>query len=56
MDRFFSVIMYILWTATIAAILGTTFTNFQYTDLNVLSGVLLAFAVINSLFMVLGKK
>ena len=56
MDRFFSVIMYILWTATIIAILSTTFTNFQYFDLNVLAGVLLSFAVVNSLFMTLGKK
>lgn len=56
MERFFSVVMYILWTATIIAILATTFTNFQYFDLNVLAGILLVFAVINSLFMTLGKK
>ncbi|MCC6758719.1 MAG: hypothetical protein IT395_03730 [Candidatus Omnitrophica bacterium] len=56
MDRFFSVIMYILWTATIIAILSTTFTNFQYFDLNVLAGLLLFFAVINSIFMAVKKK
>ena len=56
MERFFSVVMYILWTVTIIAILSTTFTNFQYVDLNILSGVLLLFAVINSMFMMLNKK
>lgn len=56
MERFFSVVMYILWTATIIAILSTTFTNFQYADLNILSGILLVFAVINSIFMMANKK
>lgn len=48
--------MYILWIVTIIAVLGTTFTNFQYEDLNILAGVLLFFALINTLFMIFTKK
>jgi len=52
-----SIVMYILWTFTIIAILAATFTNYQYPDLNLMAGVLLAFAVINSLFAASqGKK
>lgn len=50
MGRFFSIVMYLLWTATIIVVLSTTFTNFQYEDLNLLAGILLFLAVINSIF------
>lgn len=56
MERFLSIFMYILWTAAIIAVLSTTFTNFQYFDLNVLAGLLLTFSIINSIFMVSKKK
>lgn len=56
MERFLSIFMYILWTVTIIAILSTTFTNFQYFDLNILAGLLLFFAVLNSIFMMAKKK
>jgi hypothetical protein len=56
MRKFLSIFMYILWTATIIAILSTTFTNFQYFDLNVIAGLLLFFAVINSIFMAVNKE
>lgn len=56
MERFLSIVMYVLWTATIVAILSATFTNFQYEDLNVLAGVLLFFAILNSIFVTIKKK
>lgn len=55
MNRFLSIVMYLLWIVTIIAILSTTFTNFQYEDLNLLTGVLLFLAVINSIFAT-GKR
>lgn len=56
MEKFFSLIMYILWIATVIAILSTTFTNFQYEDLNILAIVLLVFAGLNSFFMINRNK
>lgn len=56
MERFFSLIMYVLWTATIIAVLSATFTNFQYEDLNILAGVLFVFSALNSFFMLSRKK
>lgn len=44
--------MYFLWIMTIIAILATTFTRFQYEDLNAIASVLFIFAVINSFFVV----
>jgi len=56
MGKVFSVIMYILWIATIAAILASTFTDFQYEDLNLIASVLFAFSAINSLLIIAIKK
>jgi hypothetical protein len=48
--------MYTLWMITIALILAATFTNFQFEDLNALAIILLAFAVINSCFVLAMSK
>ena len=56
MDRFFSIVMYLLWIAAIIAVLCATFTNFQYEDVNLLAGILLIFSMINSIFAVVKKK
>ncbi len=56
MERFLSGVMYFVWTAAIVAVLSTTFTNFQYEDLNILAGVLLFFSVLNSVFIMKRKK
>jgi len=49
-SKFRTIIMYFLWVLAIIALLATTFTNFQYFDLNVLAFALLFFAFINSFF------
>ncbi len=49
-----TIIMYVLWIVTIIAILATTFTGFEYLDLNVIAGVLFLFALVNTYFT-LGK-
>lgn len=57
MRKFLAVTMYVLWIATIIAILTTTFTNFQYEDLNTLAMLLFVFSVLNSfLFASLRNK
>ena len=56
MGKVFSVIMYILWIATIAAVLATTFTDFQYEDLNLIAFALFIFAAINSILIIAIKK
>ena len=56
MNRLFSLIMYVLWIATIIIVLAATFTNFKYEDLNVLAIVLFVFAVLNSIFSMPRKK
>ncbi len=56
MNKIFSIIMYVLWIATIILVLAATFTNFKYEDLNVLAIVALVFAILNSIFMVPRKK
>ena len=56
MSKLITFVMYSLWTATIVVVLATTFTNFQYLDLNVIAGVLFMFALLNSYFMVVGNK
>lgn len=56
MERFLSIVMYFLWSATIIAVLSTTFTNFQYEDLNILAGVLLFFSIVNSILVTIKKK
>jgi len=55
MGKILSFIMYILWITTIISILATTFTDFQYEDLNLIAGVLFIFALINS-FLILAMK
>jgi len=48
-NKFFTFIMYVLWTVSLIGILVITFTNFRYADLNIIVGVLFLFTVVNSL-------
>ena len=56
MNVIYTIIMYLLWTLSIGGILLITFTNFQFFDLNILVGVILAFTVLNSFMMIKRKK
>jgi hypothetical protein len=47
--------MYLLWVSTIVVVLATTFTNFQYEDLNLLAVILFVFALVNSFFTISKK-
>ena len=51
MNKIRAVVMYIVWTLAIITLLATTFTNFQYLDLNAIALGLLFFALLNSLLM-----
>jgi hypothetical protein len=48
--------MYILWVASIVVVLATTFTNFQYEDLNFIAIVLLVFTVLNSALILTSRS
>ena len=50
MNKIATIIMYLLWIASLIAVLATTFTNFKYVDLNAIAAVLLVFALLNSFF------
>lgn len=52
MDKLIGFMMYILWVASIIAILVATFTSFEYEDINLIATVLFIFAVVNSFFLV----
>ena len=42
--------LYVLWATAIIAVLVTTFTGFQYEDLNFIAVGLLLFALVNAYF------
>jgi len=48
--------MYGLWVVAILFLLGTTFTNFAYEDINLMAGIFLFFAALNSFFMSTRRK
>ena len=50
-----AIILFVLWIIFAAGLLTTTFTNFQYMDLNILVGIALFFAAANT-FLKLSKK
>ncbi len=50
MNAFITIVMYLLWGASLLGILVATFTKFQYADINMIVLVLLMFTLINSLF------
>lgn len=50
MEKLIVVVMYLLWVLTIIFILATTFTKFEYIDLNVIALVLFGFALLNTFF------
>ena len=56
MNVFLTVMMYVLWTAALIGLLGITFTNFQYPDLDVIVAVLWIFALINTFFTLKKEK
>ena len=56
MNRIISLIMYVLWILTIIIVLATTFTNFQYEDLNALAVVLFVFALLNSILVFKARR
>ncbi len=56
MNRMIVVIMYGLWAATVLAALASTFMDFRYLDLNVLTLVLLTFALLNSFFYMAQRR
>ncbi len=56
MNKIITIIMYVLWIGTVIAILATTFTNFQYEDLNLFALVLFALALLNSFFVVTRRR
>ncbi len=55
MDKFFTIVMYILWVASLIGILTITFANFQYSDLNLIVGILFVLTLINTFFTVKKK-
>jgi len=55
MEKFLRVMMYVLWTFSLAGILVITFNNFQYMDLNIIVGILFFFTLLNT-FFTLNKK
>lgn len=57
MNKLITLVMYVVWVLAIVFVLATTFTNFQYEDLNLITFLLLGFAVLNSFFVVsINKK
>ena len=50
-----AIILFALWIIFVLGLLATTFTNFQYMDLNILVGIALFFAGANTFFK-LSKK
>ena len=56
MNTVLSGIMYILWVLTIILVLATTFTDFQYEDLNAFAAVFLVFALLNTFLVVARSK
>lgn len=52
MDKFFTMVMYVLWMATLCGIVIITFTNFQYADLNTIVCLLFVFTVFNTVITV----
>ena len=51
MNKLSATVMYGMWILAVILLLATTFTNFVHTDLNILAGVFLFFAFVNSFFM-----
>ncbi|MDP2653676.1 MAG: hypothetical protein Q8Q08_06555 [Candidatus Omnitrophota bacterium] len=56
MSKLIAFVMYLLWTATIIAVLAATFTNFHYEDFNLLALLLLIVTLTNTFFVVTRGK
>lgn len=52
MDKFFTIVMYMMWAVSLAGILVVTFSNFQYLDLNIIVGVFFLLTLVNTLFRI----
>ena len=55
MNIIFTIILWFSWIAFVTTLLITTFTNFQYTDLNILDAIFLFFAILNT-FLKISQK
>jgi len=55
MNKFVTVMMYLLWILTIVVGLIAVFTDFKYEDVNAMAIILVIFTAIN-VFFVVGKK
>ena len=56
MNKFITVIMYVVWILAILFILAATLTGFQYFDLNILAIVLFSIALLNAAFYVASRR
>ena len=56
MNKLILVMMYVLWAVSLIGILIITFQNFEYSDLNLIVGVIFVFTLINTFFTIKEKK
>ena len=56
MNTLLSLMMYGLWILTIVFVLATTFTDFKYEDLNLITAILLVVALINTFLFISRRK
>ena len=56
MGKLIVITMYALWAVSLIGILVVTFTNFQYSDVNLIVGVIFIFTLINTFFTIKEKK
>jgi hypothetical protein len=51
MNKIFVIVVYASWVVALGLIVATTLTDFKYEDLNLLTIVFFAFALLNSFFV-----
>ena len=56
MGKLITIVMYFLWILAILSVLATTFTDFQYEDLNAMAIVFTVFAALNSYLTLTVRK
>jgi len=56
MGKFIIITMYVLWAVSLIGVLVATFTNFKYSDVNIIVGVLFIFTLANTFFTIKEKK
>lgn len=50
-----SLLMYLLWIATVVMAVAAVFTDFKYEDVNIIAGLLVIFSLLNSFFILVRK-